>query len=78
MKLPQSSVIDVAFGFAQHTHKTNNGIPACSNLATKAAKAETCSHRPTRGIVSTGGKRGKGAAQPIDYSIAAENHHRVE
>lgn len=78
MKLPQSCVINVVVGFAQHTHKTNNGIPACSNLATKAAKAETCSHWPTRGIVSTGGQRGKGAAQAIDYSIAAQNHHGVE
>jgi len=39
-KLPQSSVINVVVGFAQHTHKTSSGIPACSNLATKAAKAE--------------------------------------
>jgi hypothetical protein len=39
-KLLQSSVTNVVVGFAQDTHKTISGIRACSNLATKAAKAE--------------------------------------
>jgi hypothetical protein len=57
--------------------KTISGIPAGSNLAKKAEKADRVASLLRWGF-SGGGHEWQGTAEAVHDAIVAENHHRVE